>query len=194
VPCYDASKPFTVKGLAEGAHTLRVFPSRPWHESIKAPGAFKVVHFFVGKKPEKKPYPNWEETSKPLLTYSRPKGNYAGEDAKKIMVDFWLTNATLGKAGGPMVKLVVDDQAPQLLQAWKPTYLEGLADGEHKISLDLVDAKGKPVENAFNHTERTFTVNAAPPAPAAPTPAPAAVPEKAAPSPGIGAPPPEKAK
>ena len=33
-PDYDASKPFTVKGLAEGPHTLRAFPSRPWHESI----------------------------------------------------------------------------------------------------------------------------------------------------------------
>ena len=32
----------------------------------------------------------------PLLTYSRPKGEYTGAGAESIMVDFYLTNATLG--------------------------------------------------------------------------------------------------
>jgi hypothetical protein len=185
VPDYDASKPFTVKGLAEGSHTLRAFPSRPWHESIKAPHAFALVHFFVGKKPAK-PFANWPDAKKALLTFSRPKGNYAGDDAKKVMVDFWLSNAKLG-AKGDKVHMIFDGKESDITE-WKPQWVEGLADGEHKISLDLIDAKGKPVENVFNHTERTFTINAPPPAgapaPAAPAPAPAAPAPAPAPAPG----------
>ena len=30
------------------------------------------------------------DASKPLLTYSRPKGDYKGADAEAIMIDFWL--------------------------------------------------------------------------------------------------------
>ena len=157
-PDYDASKPFKLTGLAAGPHTLRAFPSRPWHESIKAPHAFAMAHFFVGPKVKGKNLPNWVDPKKPVLTYSRPKGNYAGEDAKKIMVDFYLTGAKLSPKGDK-VKMVVDGKE-SLLTKWEPTYLENLADGAHTISLDLLDAKGNPISNVFNHTERQFTVNA----------------------------------
>ena len=174
-PDYDASKPFALKGIAPGPHTLRAFPSRPWHESIKAAKAFALVHFFVGEKPKEKPYANWADPKKPLLTYSRPKGNYAGDDAKSVMVDFWLSNAKLS-AKGDHVTLSVDGKE-QTHTEWKPIQLTDLADGEHKLVLDLVDAKGKPVENVFNHTERTITINA--PQPGAAAPAPGAAPAPA---------------
>lgn len=161
LPDYDASKPFKVSGLAPGPHTLRAFPSRPWHESIKAPHAFAMAHFFIGPKVAGKNLPNWIDPKKPILTYSRPKGEYAGEDAKKIMVDFYVTNAKLSPKGDK-VKLVVDGKE-QMLTDWKPTYLENLAAGSHAISLDLLDAKGKPISNVFNHTERQFTVKPAAP-------------------------------
>ena len=34
-------------------------------------------------------------STQPLLTYSRPKGDYKGADADAIMIDFWLMNAKL---------------------------------------------------------------------------------------------------
>ncbi|MBS2029008.1 MAG: hypothetical protein JST54_13990 [Deltaproteobacteria bacterium] len=186
-PDYDATKPFKVTGLSPGPHTLRAFPSRPWHESIKAPHAFAMTRFFVGKKEAGKNLANWPDPKKPLLTYSRPKGNYAGEDAKKVMIDFYLTNAKLSPTGDK-VKLVLDGEESMLTE-WKPVWKEGLKDGVHKISLDLLDKSGKPIENVFNHTEREFTINAAPNAPTvgapttpnaatqpAPTPAPAPAP------------------
>jgi len=40
------------------------------------------------------------DPAKPLLTYSRPKGEYKGEDADPIMIDFWLTGAKLKGDGG----------------------------------------------------------------------------------------------
>ncbi len=152
---YDATRPFVLKGLTPGAHTVRAFPSRPWHESIKAPGAFAMVRFFVGKKEATKG--KWPDLRKPLLTYSRPKGEYAGKDAERIMVDFWLTKAKLGPKAYK-VRMTVDGKEWPLITVWKPLWLEGLAPGEHKVALDLLDKKGNAVENVFNHTERTFTV------------------------------------
>src|SRR2546423_11383091 len=47
--------PFELRNVSEGRHTLRVFPSRPWHESFKNEGAFQIVYFNVkgGGNPEK---------------------------------------------------------------------------------------------------------------------------------------------
>jgi hypothetical protein len=38
---------FELRNVADGEHTLRVFPSRPWHESYKTEGAFQMVKFTV---------------------------------------------------------------------------------------------------------------------------------------------------
>src|SRR6266550_6504975 len=35
---YEINQPFQLLNLSEGDHTLRVFPSRPWHESFKNDG------------------------------------------------------------------------------------------------------------------------------------------------------------
>ena len=44
---YNLDQPFELRNVAEGKHTLRVFPSRPWHESYKNEGAFQIVTFTV---------------------------------------------------------------------------------------------------------------------------------------------------
>src|SRR5882762_7819500 len=44
---YDINQPFELRNVTEGKHTLRVFPSRPWHESYKNDGAFQMVEFTV---------------------------------------------------------------------------------------------------------------------------------------------------
>src|SRR6185369_3148320 len=44
---YELGQPFELRNVAEGKHTLRVFPSRPWHESFKNEGAFQMVSFTV---------------------------------------------------------------------------------------------------------------------------------------------------
>src|SRR5205814_8154020 len=54
---YELNEPFELRNVADGAHTLRVFPSRPWHESYKNDGAFQMVKFNVkgGKADTSKP-------------------------------------------------------------------------------------------------------------------------------------------
>ncbi len=44
---YELGQPFELRNVVTGKHTLRVFPSRPWHESYKNDGAFQMVTFTV---------------------------------------------------------------------------------------------------------------------------------------------------
>ena len=177
---YNLGEPFELKNVADGEHTLRVFPSRPWHESYKNANAFQMVKFTVNKGGADSSQPatansnqqmsnaNAEPTarsgavdmSKPLLTYSRPKGEYKGEDADAIMVDFWLTNAKLtGDGGQYKVRYTVDNNEPKFIEKWQPIWLKGFAAGTHKVKLELVDASGNLIENGgYNSTTREITV------------------------------------
>src|SRR5919112_630626 len=138
---YELGQPFELRNVSEGSHTIRVFASRPWHESYKNDGSFQMVSFTVkgggdaskptttggGQKmadnagtankvispvrPQSQansnkpaegsttpaPTPEGKDSAqqgtggsvdktKPLLTYSRPKGEYKGADADAIMI------------------------------------------------------------------------------------------------------------
>src|SRR5258708_17661101 len=165
------AQPFELRNVSEGKHTLRVFPSRPWHESFKNDGAFQMVEFTVKgggdaskptttkdgqtmasptKSPAAKAEPTKSATAtasstparegkdyapgkggdvdptKPLLTYSRPKGEYKGEDADPIMIDFWLSNAKLqGDGGQYRVRYSIDGGDAKFLDKWEPIWLSG---------------------------------------------------------------------
>jgi hypothetical protein len=192
--------PFELRNVSEGKHTLRVFPSRPWHESYKNDGAFQMVSFTVKgggdvskptttnkgqtmaapaeSAPEKSktasasptPAPEGKDygpstagnvdATKPLLTYSRPKGEYKGEDADPIMIDFWLLNAKLtGDGGEYRVRYSVDGGEPKMLEKWEPIWLSGWISGKHRVLLELIDKNGNVVDNgAYNSTTRDITV------------------------------------
>ncbi len=189
--------PFELRNVSEGWHTLRVFPSRPWHESYKNDGAFQMVEFTVkgggdaskptttnsGEKmanPAKSesapasPTPSREgkdyspsqggniDRTKPLLTYSRPKGEYKGADADPIMIDFWLLNAKLqGDGGEYRVRYSVDGGQPTSLDKWEPIWLTGWINGKHRVTLELIDPKtGSVVDNGgYNSTTREITIS-----------------------------------
>ena len=190
------AQPFELRNVAEGKHTLRVFPSRPWHESYKNDGAFQMVEFTVKgggdaskptttntgekmaspAKPESantSPTPAREgkdyspsqsgnvDTTKPLLTYSRPKGEYKGADADPIMIDFWLLNAKLqGDGGDYRVRYSVDNGETKFLDKWEPIWLSGWINGKHSVKLELVDKNGNVVDNGgYNSTTRDITIS-----------------------------------
>jgi len=152
IPHYSTA-PFTFKGVAPGTHTIRAFPSREWHESIKAPTAFVMVTFNV----ENADGQNAPEAGAPLLTYSRPKGEYKGEMGKRILVDYWIQNCVIGPEAY-RVRMRIDGTAQEFIK-WEPYYLENLAPGEHAISLELIGPDGNPAAGVFNSTTRTFTVS-----------------------------------
>jgi hypothetical protein len=200
---YSLEREFELRNVAEGEHTLRVFPSRPWHESYKNDGAFQMVKFTVkgggadvnkpattnagntmanapgnalanpGNSSAAAPKPTPEgkdmpastagavDPSKPLLTYSRPKGEYKGAEADAIMIDFWLTNAKLvGDHGEYRVRYSVDEGTPGFIDSWaNPIWLTGWSAGKHTIRLELVDKSGTVVDNGgYNSTLREITV------------------------------------
>lgn len=188
---YELDQPFELRNVTAGKHTLRVFASRPWHESYKNEGAFQMVAFTIkgggdADKPtttgqgqtmannnaaeksggvrEGKEMPASKggevDASKPLLTYSRPKGEYKGAEADPIMIDFWLSNARLkGDGGEYRVRYIIDDDDPRFIDKWEPIWLSGWLSGKHKVRLELLDKDDRPVENGgYNTTSREITV------------------------------------
>jgi hypothetical protein len=188
---YELGQPFELRNVVAGKHTLRVFPSRPWHESYKNEGAFQMVTFTVkgGGDASKPTTTNSGQTmannnsganpptpregkdvspsqagdvdaAKPLLTYSRPKGEYKGEDADPIMIDFWLSNAKLkGDGGEYRVRYIIDDDDAKYIDKWEPIWLSGWISGKHTVRLELLDKDGKPVEHGgYNTTSREISV------------------------------------
>jgi hypothetical protein len=189
---YNLGQEFELRNVADGEHTLRVFPSRPWHESYKNEGGFQMVKFTVknggsdvnkpattnsgqqmsnatsnanaAPTPEGKEMQNSAagavDPKKPLLTYSRPKGEYNGEDANAIMIDFWLSNAKLtGDGGEHRVRYSVDGGEAKFIEKWEPIWLSGWTAGKHTIKLELVGRDGSIVDNGgYNTTTREITV------------------------------------
>jgi len=190
---YNLDSEFELRNVSDGEHTLRFFPSRPWHESYKNAGAFQMVKFTVknggadttkpattnanqamsnanattppeGKDMKESTAGN-VDTAKPLLTYSRPKGEYKGVDAENIMIDFWLSNVglqyddSLTIPTAYRVRYSVDGGEAKYIDNWKPIWLSGWANGTHTIKLELVDKAGNLVDNGgYNSTTREITV------------------------------------
>ncbi len=177
----DLNVPFELQNVTPGRHVLRVFASRPWHESYKNEGSFQMAIFTVrGGGDASRPTTTATgqvmannnsaanssaqsvelDPEKPLLTYSRPKGEYKGADAAPIMIDFWLTNAKLrGDGGEYLVRYIIDDDEPQYLDKWEPVWLAGWLDGKHTVRLELIGRDGYPLKNgSFNITTREITV------------------------------------
>ncbi|MGB7069475.1 MAG: hypothetical protein WBD22_08255 [Pyrinomonadaceae bacterium] len=190
---YNLDQEFELRNVADGEHVLRVFPSRPWHESYKNEGAFQMVKFVVkngGSDPTKpattnngQQMSNANSTNTraastpegkdmqsssievldpklPLLTYSRPKGNYTGSDADAIMIDFWLINAKLtGDGGQYRVRYSVDGGPFEIIDKWGPVWLSGWTPGNHSVKLELIDANGNLVVNgSYNSTTRDINI------------------------------------
>lgn len=191
---YNLDEEFELRNVSDGEHTLRVFPSRPWHESYKNEGAFQMVKFTVKNggadttKPATangqpmsnsnsnsntaaaKPTPEGKDMKestagpvdpkKPLLTYSRPKGEYKADDANAIMIDFWLANGKLtGDGGEYRVKYSVDGGEAQFIDKWAPIWITGWTNGKRNVKLELVDKDGNLVDNGgYNSTTREITI------------------------------------
>ena len=160
--------------LAEGEHLLVAFPSRMNHESVKAPGALAMVHFWVGKKGKS----DWKAKD-PMLIYSRPKGAYNASKADHVLVDWYLSNVELGEGKFGIKANVtgpgVEGEGRSLkIAEWKPHALDNLRNGEYKIALELNDKDGKAVPGAWNSTTRTITINRDAPEDPPMMPAPAA--------------------
>jgi hypothetical protein len=149
---YEADEPLILKDIEPGTHTLRVFPARHYHLSLKKGNVFQTRIFHVEEKSADFAF----DSEKAYITYSRPKGSYGAEAAKELLLDFYVSNIELGEDA--KVVYGVDGQETELTE-WKPVILPALEPGEHEITLRLVDGEGNVIENGgYNDTTRTITV------------------------------------
>ena len=165
-PIYDTKAPVRLNELAggeelkEGRHVLVAFPSRANHESVKTKDALTAIEFWVGKKGDTKDDP----TKKPMLIYSRPKGDYNGDMANHVLVDFQLANDTLAE-GKDHVNVTVTGpglDSPLTSKVTKfgaPLYLDNLQNGSYTLKLELVDGSDKAIDGPWNATTRTIKVD-----------------------------------
>jgi len=164
--CYDPSKPFDIGTLEPGVHTVIAFPSRSYHESVKGPGAYEKPGYFEGyawtnfyvkeKKGEKK-----LKDDKVSVVYSRPKGTYTGEDAERILLDFYLHNVELGSYNARYTVTTAEkgtEIASKKLTKWRPAYLTGLPSGTYEVTLELRNPDDETESGPFNKTTREIVV------------------------------------
>ncbi|MEH1942665.1 MAG: hypothetical protein V7L01_20950 [Nostoc sp.] len=155
IPVYDLNQPLVLPDLSPGTHTLRVFASRPWHESFKNEGAYAQTTFHVFTKTDD----NNPDPKIPLLTYSRPQSSYGAEP---ILLDFYLTNAPLHLVGKENANDEFSDWRIRstingesfIFDRWQAVYLKGFRPGKNWVKLEFLNNQGNPVKNAFNTTVR----------------------------------------
>lgn len=160
---YDVSKPIRLKGVGAGGHTLVVFPSRSYHESIKNPGAAHIVNFSVLSS-FGAGYPL--DLSAAGVIYSRPKGMYKGRDAENILFDFYLYNTVLGEDGYSVKLSIFKGTQPSpdsmvasaVFRQWRPAFVEGLENGEYVFRIELIDPSGERVPGKFGGADRIIKV------------------------------------
>jgi hypothetical protein len=120
-----------------------------------------ITPFWIGKKGDAKADP----TKKPMFIYSRPKGDYNGDRANHVLVDFQLAHATLGE-GKNHVKFTVlsgpgveKDLSATVTKFGTPLYLDNLQNGSYIIKGELLDGSGRVIEGSWNSTTRTINID-----------------------------------
>jgi hypothetical protein len=163
-PIYDTKEPTKLSELtggdplADGQHVLVAFPSRANHESVKTPGALTITEFWIGKKGDK-----GQDVTKPMVIYSRPKGEYKGDMANHVIVDFQLANDKLAE-GKDHVHIAVTgpgidgDKSADATAFGAPFYLDNLQDGSYSVKLELLGGDGKVLPGTWNSTTRSITI------------------------------------
>jgi hypothetical protein len=164
-PIFDPKAPVKLSdlpggdALTPGQHVLVAFPSRGNHESVKTAGALSILQFFVDKKGSTP-----LDLKKPLLIYSRPKGDYKGDMANHVLVDFYLANEKLAP-GGDHVHVTVtgpgitDSLTADATQWGPPFFLDNLQDGSYTVKLDLLGGDGNAIPGSWSSVTRNINVS-----------------------------------
>jgi len=167
-PIYDPKLPVKLSELmggdpiAEGEHVLVAFPSRANHESVKTKDAMAILSFWLGKKGA-----TAMDMKKPMLVYSRPKGEYKGLMASHVIVDFQLANAKLEEGKDHVHITVLGPGITDKLEAkaekfGPPYFLDNLQNGTYTVKLELMSGSGadmKLIPGAWNSTTRTIKID-----------------------------------
>lgn len=150
---YEPTRSFVVS--VNSKHYIMSFLSRSYHESLKNKNAGVLLYFSVN---EKGAYKKLDTPQNPMIFYSRPKGDYAGNDTQNILLDFYVYNTTLSPDGNK-VKASINDST-FTLDTWKPTFIQNAPMGALKVKLELLDKDGNTVSGENTVIERTVQLAA----------------------------------
>ena len=146
-------KPVVLRGLAPGAHVLRVWAVKPDGKMLADPEASSRVNFYVRRKD----FSNFQPSDHPYLTVNLPLDGMAFPDPEgKVWLDFRAHNVTLAKEGY-RVRFRLDG-VETILSTGDPYAWSGLAEGRHRLVVELIDEDGDPVSEIFARVERTFEI------------------------------------
>ena len=144
-------KPTNTVTLAKGSeHVLLSFLSRSYHLSLKNDEASTLVKFKIDKNGK---YMEEAAPGEPMLFYSRPKGDYKGEETKNLLLDFFVKNATISP-NDYKVKVSVADTSFTVDQ-WQPYLINGVGAGDLDVKIELVDKEGKELSGDYGSVKRT---------------------------------------
>jgi hypothetical protein len=142
-----------VKAKNDGQHIVLSFLSRSYHESIKNKNAYVISSTITGASRTMVRYAQ-PDLSKPMLFYSRPKGEYTGSETAAVLLDFYLVNCSLSKDGYSVLAEINGNRFK--LTKWCGYFMEGLPMGENIIKLTLLDKNGKTVDSPYSYSAKFF--------------------------------------
>lgn len=138
-------------------HYLVAFLSRSYHQSLKSKEAGLLYHFKVDENGK---IQKLDAPTTPMLTYSRPKGDYLGKDTENILLDFYVWNATLGNDYKVKADIHTGDKDTAFtISEWKSFFLKNLAMGSSTIKLSLVDKDGNKVNGPETEVSRDINLS-----------------------------------
>jgi hypothetical protein len=149
---YKFEVPFKLK---DGFHTIRVFPTRSYGESLKGERTFHSSYFFVGKETNSELS---DVLSRPFLTYNEPSDQTKLTEAKPVLLDFYIANCELS-SDGYKIRLTIDGKIQRTFVSWHPYYIYGLKKGKHALRLELIDDRNKVVPGPFNDVQHTIVIH-----------------------------------
>ena len=149
----EHATPTFAENLTVGDHTILTFLTRSTRESLKHRLAYDLRNVHVGNAPTTGPLYN---VRAPGIFYNLPRGTYTGDEADKILLDFYLVNAVL-EDEGTSVRLTIN-KTPFTLGRWAAYTLEGLPMGPNTIQMELIDEEGKLIPGPYNSVTKTITL------------------------------------
>ena len=146
-------RPTILRSLAPGAHSLRVYAVKPDGKMLADPKASDRINFFVRRKD----FSNFQPWDRPYLTVNLPQEGMVYPDGEaKVWLDFRAHNAPLGKEKF-RVKAQLDG-VETIINSGEPYAWGGLAEGRHRLVVELIDEDGDPVSEMYARVERTMEI------------------------------------
>lgn len=150
----------TITLAKNSEHYLFCFLSRSYHESLKNPGAALLYHFKVDANGK---VSKLDDPKTPMLFYSRPKGNYLGNDTTNLLFDYYVWNAQLGsdyKVNAIIKNQNTGQEKTFTTDQWHASFIEHLGTGKSSVSIQLLDKENKPVAGPMTGATREFQMAA----------------------------------